>query len=118
MSVTNPAFRIPRESVVNSEGLFTKMFDPPREGPPTPEFIDLTLIGLDGHPTNPLIPVGVRANPVPSVFEAAGLYNPMDPYTTDRSLMSNVKIDTWDGGVATGSGATELMWFLMHDGSL
>ncbi len=52
------------------------------------------------------------------MLEAAGLYAPMDPYTADRSLMSNVSIDTWDGGVTTGSGATKLVWFLMHDGSM
>src|SRR5512138_655777 len=112
MSATNPAFRIPRESVVNSEGLFTKMFDPPRMGPPTPELIDLTQIGLDGNPVNPKYPVGLRANPVPSVLQAAGLYAPKAPYTVDRSLMHGVSIDTWDGGVTTGSGAKNLIWFL------
>ena len=115
MSVTNPGFRIPREAIEGSEGLYCKMFDPPKEGPDTPEFIDLTLIGLDGNPVNPNIPAGVRANPVPSVLEAAGLYAPNRPYLADRSLMHGDKIETWDGGAITGSGATELEWFLLND---
>src|SRR5512135_3014358 len=111
MSFTTPAFYIKRQSVVGSEGLWTKMFDPPRLGPPTPEYIDLTQVGLDGHPSNPKYPAGLRANPVPSVLQAAGMYNPPMPYAIDRSLMSNVDRNTWDGGLVTGSGAQKLTWF-------
>lgn len=84
-------------------------------GPPTPEFIDLKLIGLSGTPTNPAIPAGVRANPVPSVLEAAGMYNPNQPYTVMRSLMHGETRPTWDGGIATGSGATQLFWMMFAD---
>ncbi len=75
MSVTTPAFRIPRQSVVGSEGLWTKMFDPP-VGPAHPERIDLTQIGLDGNPLNPKYPVGLRANPVPRCWRRRGCTPP------------------------------------------
>ena len=70
MSFAAPANIILRQSVVGSEGLWTKMYDPPTDSPPTPENLDPTIIGLDGHPLLGL-PTGLRANPVPSVMEEA-----------------------------------------------
>ena len=87
-SVATHEFNIPRQSVVGSEGLWTKMFDPPRLGPPTPEMLDLTAL-----------PQGTRANPVPDIMAAAGLLNgPGDPHTVHKSLMHGVQVDTWDKG--------------------
>jgi hypothetical protein len=105
---------IPRQSVVGSEGLWTKMFDPPNDSPETPEFLDLTQIGLSGTPTNPKIPVGVRANPVPSVMQAAGMMDPEAPYTIFRSLMHGETRPTWDGGAKGG----KLEFFLFADDKL
>jgi hypothetical protein len=71
------------------------MFDPPKDSPPTPENLDLTLIGLDGNPTAPA-GTKVRANPVPSVMEAALYLKPKFPYTVTRTLMHGMNFDTWD----------------------
>ncbi|MHB8069312.1 MAG: multicopper oxidase domain-containing protein [Desulfobaccales bacterium] len=115
MSVASPANTILRQSVVDSEGLWTKMFDPPRYGPPTPELLNLPQIGLDG--TTGQFP-GVRANPVPSVMIAAGMMNSLTtiPYTAQRSLMHGFSIPTWDQGVP-GRPST-LQFFLFADDNL
>jgi len=102
MSFTNPKFKVARPTVVGSEGLWCKMFDPPRLGPPTPEMLDLTTIGLDGNPSNPKLPLGLRANPVPSVMQAAGMSSPATPYTYHTSLMHGDTRPTWDGGALGG----------------
>ena len=102
MSVANPAFRIPRQSVAGSEGLWTKMFDPPRFGPPTPENLDLTNL-----------PQGVRANPVPSVMAAAGLYNSSQPFVVSRSLMHGITAATWDA-LQPGR-PSQLVWYMFAD---
>ena len=119
MSVTNLAIFIQRQPVVDAEGLWTKMFDPPRYGPPTPELIDLPSVGLDG--TTGIYP-GIRANPVPSVMRAAGYIVPLGavgaapPYTVIRSLMHGIAIGTWDQGVV--GRPSILQWFLFADDQL
>ena len=78
MSFSSPANTIARWSVVGMEGMWVKMFDPPKEGPDTP---DLML------PTNP----------VPEVLAAAGFQNAPDvAHTMVLDLMHNVTMDTWD----------------------
>lgn len=93
MSVSNPAFPIPRWSVVDFEGMFVKMWDPPTESPPTPDFISPT-------------------NPVPEVMAAAGLADPpSDPHTLELDLMNGDVVDTWDG-------AKRLALFMIGDTNL
>lgn len=116
MSVASPANIILRQSVEGSEGLWTKMFDPPTDSPPTPEMLDPTRIGLDGHPQDGL-PTGVRANPVPSVMAAAGYLAPAVPYNVTRSLMHGMVIDTWDNGLP-GQIVQNLTFFLFADDDL
>ncbi len=87
MSVTTPAFIIPRKSLVGYEGEWVKMFDPPTESPATPENLDLTKLLA-----------GTRPNPVPDVMAAAGYQKkPSVPYTVMRELLKSLTIPTWDG---------------------
>lgn len=92
MSVSNPAHTIKRWSVVGMEGMFVKMFDPPKaEDPATPDWVDPT-------------------NPVPEVMAAAGLQDPPSvPHTVQRDLMHGLRIPTWDG-------AKLLEFFTFRDG--
>jgi len=105
---------IHRQTVVGSEGLWTKMFDPPKDSPLTAENLDLTLIGLDGNPTTPA-GTHVRANPVVPVMQAAGYMKAPTkggPYTVTRTLLHGVNIPTWD--VRPGG----MMFFLFADDDL
>ncbi|MBI5582300.1 MAG: multicopper oxidase domain-containing protein [Deltaproteobacteria bacterium] len=89
MSVENPAVRIPRRSIeqpAGEAGLWVKMFDPPTESPPTPELLDLLHL-----------PLGVKANPVPEVMQAAGLAAVSVPHTVQRDLLHGLKLPGWDG---------------------
>ena len=116
MAITpNSGITILRQSVVDAEGLWTKMFDPPRYGPPTPEWIVLPSVGLDG--STGIYP-GIRANPVPSVMIAAGYMNSATtiPYTVQRSLMHGISIPTWDQGVP--GRPSSLQFFLFADDNL
>src|SRR5512142_2308543 len=91
MSFTSPQNTTPRQSVVDAEGLWTKMFDPPRLHPPTPELLDLLNL-----------PAGIFPNPVPSVMQAQGLNSPAAPYEFHLSLMHGDTRPTWDGGANGG----------------
>lgn len=89
MSFKNPAFRTLRRSVeqpAGEAGMWVKMFDPPTASPRTPEFLDLNNL-----------PMGVKANPVPEVKQAAGLARVSVPHTVQQDLMHGVKIPGWDG---------------------
>ncbi len=78
MTLANPAFIIPRQSVVGHEGDWVKMFDPPAESPPTPELL-------------------IPTNPVPEVMAAAGFQVlPLVPHTVSLQLMHGMKIPTWE----------------------
>ena len=102
MSFQNPANRIYRRSVVGMEGMHSKMFDPPTEGPVTPEFIDLRTLPvlING--------VQVRANPVPEIMLAVGaLTKVSNPHTVQRQLMHGMTVPTWD--------ARQLMFFVFRD---
>ncbi|MBI4337613.1 MAG: carboxypeptidase regulatory-like domain-containing protein [Chloroflexi bacterium] len=79
MSVSNPAHRIPRQSVVGMEGMFVKMWDPPTESPKTPDLI-------------------LPTNPAPEVAAAAGLQSgPSTPHTVERDLLHGPSLAAWDG---------------------
>lgn len=78
MSVTNPANIITRWSVVDMEGMWVKMFDPPKDSPDTPDLL-------------------LPTNPVPEVLAAAGFQRaPGTPHTVVLELMHGIKLDTWD----------------------
>ena len=111
MSLPKSGIIIPRQSVVNSEGLWTKMFDPPTDDPPTPDRLDLTNLPA----INP--PWGVKPNPVPSVMAAAGYLTPLAPFTVHRTLMHGMTIDTWDKGLV-GQIVSKLNFFLFQDDDL
>lgn len=78
MSVKNPDFIIPRQSVVGSEGEWVKMFDPPKASPATREFL-------------------LPTNPVPEFMAAQGLGKVSVPHTTQRTLLHGINITGWDG---------------------
>jgi len=101
--IPKSGFHIPRQSVVGSEGLFTKMFDPPKDSPPTPE--KLNLIALP-----PEVTANVRANPVPEVMLAAGLQDKVStPHVVERDLLHGLDLDTWDG-------LKKIMFYTFRDG--
>jgi hypothetical protein len=79
MTFQDPAFQIPRVTVVGVEPEWVKMFDPRPVGasPELPE------------PLNP-------TDPVPEVMEAAGLLNVNTPRTRRLDLLSGLDITTWD----------------------
>ena len=79
MSVSTPAYQIPRWSVVGMEGMFVKMWDPPEVSPATPDLINPT-------------------NPVPEVMAAAGMaLTPSPAHTMQLELLHNLPLTTWDG---------------------
>ncbi len=78
MSVNTPEFSIARWSVVGMEGMWAKMFDPPKDNPATPDRLTPT-------------------NPVPEVLAAAGIQRAPDvAHTVVVNLMHGVNIETWD----------------------
>jgi len=85
MSFSNPAHTITRWSVVGMEGMWVKMFDPPKEQPDTPDLL-------------------LPTNPVPEVLAAAGFQRAPDvAHTVVMELMHGVNLPTWDlrpGGMA------------------
>ncbi len=97
MSVNNPAYRIPRMEVSligtpEAEAAapeYVKMFDPPKESPPTPERLAPT-------------------NPVPEVMEALGLGRVDVPRTVNMELLNGVKTRTYDN-------AKELQFFTFRE---
>lgn len=80
MSFSSPIFpTVPRQSVAGMEGMFAKMWDPPKESPPTPDLLAPT-------------------NPVPEVMAAAGFQRtPTTLHTIERLLRHNLDITAWDG---------------------
>jgi len=95
MSATNPAFTIPRWSLVGMEAMWVKMWDPPTESPATPDMIAPT-------------------NPVPEVMFAAGMANiaPVAQHTLSLDLLHNLDLATWDSPAPIGQpGAKFLTYF-------
>ena len=91
MSVSNPAHTIKRWSAIGMEGMFAKMFDPPKADnpdPATPDWVDPT-------------------NPVPAVMAAKGLQTVSRAKTVQRELMKKIEIAAWDG--------TNLNFFVFKD---
>lgn len=83
--------RILRRSIAGMEGMWSKMWDPPRSSPPTPEVLNVQAPGS--------LPPGARVNPVPSFMAAAlGVPPAVIPNTIRRSLIGEMlEIPTWDG---------------------
>lgn len=79
MSVTSPAFIIPRRSVVGEEAEWVKIFDPPKVSPPTPELL---------VPTNP-VPEFMAAT-IPGVTVTT-------PHTIRRDLLRGITQTMYDG---------------------
>ncbi len=69
--------RIARRSIAGMEGMWTKMWDPPRDSPTTPDVIAAT-------------------NPVPAFMASIGLGNVTTPNTVTRQLLSGLMLRTWD----------------------
>ncbi|MBI2851482.1 MAG: carboxypeptidase regulatory-like domain-containing protein [Chloroflexi bacterium] len=90
MSFANPANRIPRYSIDGMEGMWVKMWDPPKTSPSTPDKV-------------------LPTNPVPEVMASRGYQRyPSQEHTVDRTLLHGEKIRTWDS-------AKELVFFLIGD---
>jgi hypothetical protein len=70
--------RVPRRSIAGMEAMWTKMWDPPRASPTTPELVGST-------------------NPVPAFMASLGLGNLATPGVVQRDLKSSLMIPTWDG---------------------
>jgi len=70
--------RVPRLKISGMEATWTKMWDPPRESPTTPELL-------------------VPNNPVPGIMGVALGTAPSVANTVQRSLLHGLVIDTWDG---------------------
>ncbi|MEH7493704.1 multicopper oxidase domain-containing protein [Neobacillus niacini] len=79
MTYSKPGFLIPRRSIEGQEGEWVKTFDPPKESPPTPEFL---------RPTNP-VPAFVAATVKGAKVSI--------PNTQRVVLMHNESIEMWDG---------------------
>jgi len=91
MSVNQPGFTILRRRIAGMEGMYAKMFDPPKESPLTPEYIAPT-------------------NPVPEFMQAViPGFVPSMPHTVMRDLLHGVTIPTWDG-------AKQLNFMTFRDG--
>ena len=69
---------IPRRSIVGMEGMWAKMWDPPRDSPTTPELVAAT-------------------NPVPAFMQSLGLGTVTNPNTVERTLLNGLVVPTWDG---------------------
>ena len=69
---------IPRRSIAGMEGMWAKMWDPPRESPTTPELVAAT-------------------NPVPAFMASLGLGGVTNPNTVQRTLLNGLSVPTWDG---------------------
>ncbi|MBM4293299.1 MAG: hypothetical protein FJ126_00115 [Deltaproteobacteria bacterium] len=105
MSFQNPAFRVLRRSVAGMEGMHSKMFDPPRESPATPDLVVRPPLAVPLTAANFPFP-----NPVPEVMAAAGFLDrnpPRPPNTVHRSLLHGMIMPTWDN--------RPMDFFLMND---
>jgi hypothetical protein len=80
MTLANPAHRIPRKQIAGMENIWTKMWDPPRASPATPELM---------APTNPV--PAFMAQQLPGAFSVS-VAN-----TVQRQLLSGLTLGTWDG---------------------
>jgi hypothetical protein len=89
MALPKSGLRTPRLSIEGMEGMWTKMWDPPRESPTTPDLLDVTNPGS--------LPAGVRVNPVPAFMQSLGLGTVTTPNTVQRTLLNGLAIPTWDG---------------------
>jgi hypothetical protein len=80
MSFSNPTHRIPRKRIAGMQGAWTKMWDPPRESPSTPELVAPT-------------------NPVPQFMQAqlgADVFRVTTPGVVQRQLLHGLTLRTWD----------------------
>ncbi|OGP69753.1 MAG: hypothetical protein A2Y80_03900 [Deltaproteobacteria bacterium RBG_13_58_19] len=93
MSVNQPGFTIPRRSIAGMEGMYAKMWDPPKESPLTPEYI---------APTNPVPEFMQSVIPGFSVSQR---------HTVQRDLLHGLTIPTWETPAAKN-----LMFMTFRDG--
>ena len=91
MSVNRPGFTIPRRSIAGMEGMYAKMWDPPKESPLTPEYIAPT-------------------NPVPAFMQSViPGFTMSQRNTVQRDLLHGLMIPTWDG-------LKDMMFMTFRDG--
>jgi len=78
MALPNSGIIIPRRSIAGMEGMWAKMWDPPKESPGTPELLTPT-------------------NPVPAFMESLGLGDVKVPNTVQLALTEGITITGWNG---------------------
>ena len=78
MALPKSGIRVPRKTIAGMEGMWTKMWDPPRASPTTPELITPT-------------------NPVPGFMASVLGGSPRIANTVTRDLLSGLSLPTWDG---------------------
>jgi len=81
MALPKSGLRIPRKQIAGMQASWTKMWDPPRASPPTPEL------------QNP-------GNPVPAFMEQTlgnNVFRVTTANTVQRALLDGVTMVTWDG---------------------
>jgi FtsP/CotA-like multicopper oxidase with cupredoxin domain len=82
---------IPRRSVVGMEGMWAKMWDPPRDSPTTPELL---------VPTNPVPAfMATAVTTGPQEFQRPALGTVNTPTTVQRTLLNGGGPVGWDGKV-------------------
>jgi hypothetical protein len=80
---------IPRRSIVDMEGMWTKMWDPPKASPATPELL---------APTNPVPAfMATAVTTGPQEFRRPALGAVSVPNTIQRTLLNGLIVPTWDG---------------------
>lgn len=78
MALPKSDIRVPRKTLAGMEGMWTKMWDPPRASPDTPDLVPPT-------------------NPVPTFMGSVLGGAPTIPNTVTRDLLSGMSLPTWDG---------------------
>lgn len=78
MALPKSGIRVARKTIAGMEGMWTKMWDPPRDSPATPDRVAPT-------------------NPVPTFMGSVLGGAPTTPNTVTRDLLSGLSLPTWDG---------------------
>jgi hypothetical protein len=80
---------IPRRSVAGMEGMWAKMWDPPRDSPTTPDLVAAT------NPVPAFMAAPVTTGP--NEFRRPSLGRVNNPNTVERTLLNGLSLPTWDG---------------------